>query len=161
MQRVLSYQVKVNVGTSDGQKTLEATKGILCLYSRYFESALDGKFLEPQAGTALSAESPATLSLNQRGSGYVRRGCHPINLTPDLLANFWIFGDAYVAPLLQNPSLTACEFTWPEYELPFSLDQVSSIYWKTTRGPPLVANTAAWDAATTIQIERLWATKKL
>ncbi|KAK4540191.1 hypothetical protein LTR36_009689 [Oleoguttula mirabilis] len=97
----------IEVGTGDTKRTFEVFKGVLCFYSAYFSSALNGRFRESTEGVIkLPTEDPLIFDLFHHWL-FTRR-LFDSTLEPSSLldyrtiAKLWIFADAHLVPLLQN-----------------------------------------------------------
>ncbi|KAK3696600.1 hypothetical protein LTR37_017853 [Vermiconidia calcicola] len=99
--------IEIKVGENEAAKSFHMHKGILCFYSGYFKSALDGNFSEARTGVMhLPTEDSEVFEMFQYWA-YQRRLCDPSQRDVEAiswlrLAQLWVFGDARQIPLLQN-----------------------------------------------------------
>lgn len=104
---MFDHLIEVEVGTGEGQRTFKVFNGVLCLYSGYFNAALNGRFKEAENGVVkLPTEDRIVFELFRQYI-HTRRFYEPI-LDPSILLDYatitklWVYGDAHDVPLLQN-----------------------------------------------------------
>lgn len=100
--------VRVRIGKDDTTRIFELHRGVLCFYSGYFQSALNGSFVEAQKGeVTLETEDPDIFKLFHYWI-YTKRFTSDTGtkdqtaLSWQTLFNLWVFGDAHQIPLFQN-----------------------------------------------------------
>jgi hypothetical protein len=91
-------------------RTFEALKGVLCFYSGYLKTSLNGSFLEAQRGVVkLPAEDPKVFEIF---INWIQTRCLlQVTIAPETLlsletiADIWFFADAHDVPMLQNEAI--------------------------------------------------------
>ncbi|KAK5127969.1 hypothetical protein LTR85_005086 [Meristemomyces frigidus] len=120
-RQTFDTMVRIKVGEGDKERTFEIHKGVLIMYSGYFERSLQGPFMEAKTGeVTLATEDPEVFDIIHWRT----------------LCKVWIFGDAHDVPLLQNHTIgTLMQKIIDEWEMPSI--ELHFVYSNTTEGAPL------------------------
>lgn len=132
--------IQVNVGSSSEEgateRTFEVFKGVLCFYSGYFATCLNGRWkeAEDQVGP-LPDEEPLIFDLFV--NWIHTRLFYDSTLEPHVLMDFaalaklWVFGDAHDIPMLQNEVVDITLRKIRKSKTVFTRDAIEYIYDKT------------------------------
>ncbi|KAL8770261.1 MAG: hypothetical protein Q9209_003897 [Squamulea sp. 1 TL-2023] len=152
--------VTVKVGQEDAQRTFSTHRELLCFYSPFFRSMMDGNWEESKTNIInLPADDPNVYEVFDNWLYGINLGLESTQ-TKDvsLIMGLWIFGDKVQAPGFQNAAIEALRSAAIEPPRIFRLKDIQTAFENTGEGSALrklIVDLYVWEGPLTGLMPRL------